>query len=73
MTAHDHRGLRYINRRSRTSDDGRHAWAFGMRVGYWPCLKGPFVNIEFAIWRIDIWYGLPSFETDPHLTGRVKR
>lgn len=52
-----------LNRRSLTSETGKHAWSFGIRAGYWPCLKAPFVNIEFATWRIDMWHGLPSKET----------
>lgn len=33
---------------------------FGSRVGYWPCLRAPYVQIAFLFWRVDIWHGLAS-------------
>ena len=35
--------------------------SFGFRIGYWPCLKAPYIQIVFAGWRCDFWYGLPSY------------
>lgn len=35
--------------------------SFGFRIGYWPCLKAPYLQIVFAGWRCDFWYGLPSY------------
>ncbi len=35
--------------------------SFGFRVGYWPCLKAPYIQIVLAGWRCDFWYGLPSY------------
>jgi hypothetical protein len=55
--------FRKRHRRSRTQQGtGRHAWTIGLRLGYWPCLKGPFVVVEIATHRFDFWYGLPSYE-----------
>lgn len=38
--------------------------SFGFRVGYWPCLKGPYVQIVFAGYRLEVWWGLPSYKND---------
>ena len=39
-------------------------WSFGFRFGYWPCLKAPYVQIVFAGYRCDLWWGLPSYKHD---------
>jgi hypothetical protein len=44
--------LRAMVRRSTRGKPG-YAIGYGLRVGYWPCLR--------AHWRIEIWYGLPSY------------
>lgn len=44
-------------RRNIESPEGVPVHAYGARAGYWPCIKGWFVQITFAIWRIEIWYG----------------
>lgn len=36
--------------------------SLGVRVGYWPCLRGPFVVLDLGTHRIDIWWGLPSYK-----------
>ena len=54
----------FLHRRSKTAPGTEaHAWAFGFKFGYWPCHKGPFLTIEFATHRIDMWYGTPSTES----------
>ena len=35
--------------------------SFGFRFGYWPCLEAPYIQIVFAGWRCDFWYGLPTY------------
>lgn len=56
-------GFRYLHRRSKTAPGTQqHAVAFGLKFGYWPCHGGPFITIEFATHRIDMWYGTPSTE-----------
>lgn len=58
-------GMRYLHRRSNTApDSGNHAQSIGLRMGYWPCHKGPFVSVEFLTHRWDIWYGTPSTEKE---------
>ena len=54
----------FLHRRSKTAPGTeKHAWAFGAKAGYWPCHKGPFLTIEFATHRFDMWYGTPSTES----------
>ena len=45
-------------------EDGRvlAVRAFGVKLGYWPCLKAPFVEVAFGRRRYDLWYGLPSYK-----------
>jgi hypothetical protein len=35
--------------------------AFGVRIGYWPCLQAPFIEIALGTKRYELWYGLPSY------------
>ena len=49
-------------RENKHSQDGRCAMGFGARVGYWPCLKAPFFQIEMLFWNFSLWYGLPSYK-----------
>lgn len=53
---------RMMLRRNRVSLDGTFAVGFGFRFGYWPCLKAPYLQLAFAIWRADFWIGLPSYQ-----------
>jgi len=41
----DKRRLRTGVRKTRVSSDGKHALKFGLGVGYWPCLRGPYVQL----------------------------
>lgn len=34
---------------------------FGLSVGWWPCLKAPFIQVGIGTNVIDIWFGLPSY------------
>lgn len=34
----------------------------GMRVGYWPCLKAPFVQLALGTFLFDVWFGYSSYE-----------
>lgn len=53
--------VRVQHARSRVDSRGRHAVGLGLRIGYWPCLGGPFVSITFASHRVDVWFGRPSY------------
>ncbi len=46
---------------TRPSQDGKHAFELGAKVGYWPCLRGPFISIQLGFRRLDFWCGLPSY------------
>ena len=35
---------------------------FGARIGWYPCLKGPFIQLAFFKKRFEVWYGLPSYQ-----------
>jgi hypothetical protein len=49
-------------RRHRRSYEGRSAYSIGLRVGYWPCLKAPFVQISALFWVIELWHGYADKE-----------
>lgn len=49
--------LHFEIHRNKQSPTRRYAWAFGMRLGYWPCVRGPFVQLSFAIWVMSFWIG----------------
>lgn len=51
------KGFHYLVSRTLTREDGVHAKGFGGYVGYWPCVRGPFIQIRFWIWRVSVWYG----------------
>lgn len=36
--------------------------AYGLRVGYWPCLQAPFIELAFHKKRYEVWYGLRSYQ-----------
>lgn len=58
-------------RHSRTAPrSGQHAYAFGARIGYWPCLRAPFVVLDIAKWRAEVWYGDPPREGSTALWSR---
>jgi hypothetical protein len=54
------RRFRVMVRPSVSAVAGR-AIGYGIRVGYWPCLKAPFFSVSFHKWHIDLWHGLPSY------------
>lgn len=55
---------RSMARRSRQRADGRYVWNFGLRVGYWPCLRAPFVTIDYGTHALDLWVGWRSYLYD---------
>jgi hypothetical protein len=52
--------LRWATRES-THGAAGYALGYGLRVGYWPCLRGVYVQVALHRWRIEIWSGLPSY------------
>lgn len=35
--------------------------SFGLQVGWWPCLRGPFISLAVNRRRYEVWFGLPSY------------
>jgi hypothetical protein len=56
-----------IGVRKSTRGEAGYALGYGLRIGYWPCLLAPYVQIAFHHWRVEIWHGLPSYKA-PDLT-----
>jgi hypothetical protein len=54
--------FRWAHRLSKTSPDGRHVIWYGPRVGYWPCLEAPVLQISLGKHIFEFWYGLPSYK-----------
>lgn len=55
----------FQTRRFPKSEEGKQMLTLGIRIGYWPCLKAPFIQVAVWAWRIEFWYGLPSKEMQP--------
>lgn len=47
-------------RPTRRSADGEPVIGFGVRVGYYPCLRGPFIQFSVWRWAVDFWHGYAS-------------
>lgn len=43
----------------------QHAVGFGIAVGYWPCMKGPYIEIAIGSKRFSVWHGLLP-DSDPN-------
>ena len=39
------------------NSEGKRSWGLGFRVGYWPCVEGPFFQLGFGFKRISVWWG----------------
>jgi hypothetical protein len=55
------RKTRCMIRNNKFSADGRSALGYGIRAGWWPCLEAPYVQLAFHRWRVELWWGLPSY------------
>ncbi len=55
------RKLRHGVSCTKQSPAGKHALGYGARVGYWPCLRGPYVQLAWGTRRLDVWFGDPSY------------
>jgi hypothetical protein len=56
--------LQIGHRRTRTSPRGRHAWGFGISIGYWPCYTSPYLKIDWFTHKVAVWYGAESYRDD---------
>ncbi len=46
-------------KRVRTRYLRRDVISVGIRLGYWPCVGGPFAQLNVGRHYLSIWYGLP--------------
>lgn len=49
-------------RRNKRSPKNVPVTAFGLRVGYWPCIRAPFIQLGLLYWQFEAWFGLPSYQ-----------
>lgn len=54
--------LRWLVSPTKVNAAGRHATGYGLRVGYWPCLRAPYMQLAFGRRRLDVWFGDPSYK-----------
>ena len=55
------RRFRAAVRTGKRNGEGRYALGYGLRFGYWPCLRAPYAQLAFHRWRLELWFGLPSY------------
>lgn len=51
---------------AKASPRGTRVQALGLKVGYWPCLRAPFISLCVGSRIIDLWWGLPSYLETAH-------
>lgn len=56
------RRLRAQKRWLEKSPAGAQSFGFGARVGYWPCLRAPYVQFTLLFWHFDVWFGDESYK-----------
>jgi hypothetical protein len=54
--------FRWHIRPTKKRNDGRFVFALGARIGYWPCVEAPFVEIALGRCMFALWHGLASLE-----------
>ena len=47
--------VQYQKRINKQSIEGKPVQAFGLRFGYWPCKKAPFIQIGFMQTTHEVW------------------
>lgn len=57
--------LHATRRRLRRSTDGQQAVALGLRAGYWPCLKAPFVQATVGPYIASVWLSSQTWDCVP--------
>lgn len=66
------RDLHFTISKAKTSPEGKPVQALGIKVGYWPCLKAPFVSLCVSNRIIDLWWGEPSYLQTAHWTWSLR-
>lgn len=52
-------------RRLRAAPDGRTTWAVGLRLGFWPCLKAPFIQVTLGHRIASFWVSSMAWDGVP--------
>lgn len=53
-----------MHRLTNKSPHNKHVLAYGLRVGFWPCLAAYFIQFTIGKHMLDFWYGLPSYKNE---------
>lgn len=56
------RRLHLTYRKFRASPEGTPGFAIGVRVGYWPCMKAPFLQLSVGFGRVEIFHGQDGYK-----------
>ena len=50
--------------KTRGKEDGSmlRARSFGVKIGYWPCFRAPFIEIAWNTKRYAMWYGYSGYD-----------
>lgn len=56
------RTFHFQKRHTGLSPSGQPMWRLGLRIGYWPCLQGYFIEVDLGAHRYCWWYGTPSYK-----------
>jgi hypothetical protein len=62
VTSAEARRIRLMVRPTPHGEAGS-ALNYGLRVGYWPCLRAPFIQIAIHKWLVELWFGYPSYKS----------
>ena len=65
------RGLHFMRRLTDKNERGEHVVLLRFGVGYWPCLRAPFVQLGIGRHLLDLWYGEPSHDELRDLAARA--
>lgn len=69
-----HRPRASLRKQKQHPTNGRHVQSLGLAFGYWPCLgNAPFVTLWFAHYRLDLWFGTPSYMRADRIEGSLPR
>ena len=57
----------HLIRPQQRDDRGLSAFSIGIRCGYWPCRRGPFISLSIGVKTLDLWWGLPMPKVKPRV------
>ena len=62
---------RYNLRPTKKNRKGERVLAIGMRVGYWPCLNAPYIQVAWGYYTLEVWHGFPSYKATREKYGGI--